>query len=261
MWSFDRFAGHVDLGIDYCPGKEPPDAGVVDDRDSPTIEIRAITIPRVVLTDDFRRAGWRRLSLGRCAALVDGNDSGFTVHGAKAPNADSSMRALLSTAGELFVEIEDDRFVSGSASWVKDDHVELWASPEEECVDASRKSPAMQWAIRVADGIVFAGVGPTAGLTITAEAQQQGRVARLKIVLPATLLAGRFSVVYSDSDDGVRQERLIATSPVAFGKWWTLVDVSWCGSDAMEPPDACRAGTSALEPKPRSFEAPSRSGR
>jgi hypothetical protein len=167
------------------------------------------------------------------------------------------MRLLLSLEGELFVEIEDNRFVTGSASWVADDHLEIWSAPGDSCVDPKAKSQAAQWGIRAVDGKAFPGVGATAGGPLTAEVEKNGRAMRLKVVLPPKLLTGRFSVVYSDSDDGVRQKRLIATSTLAFGKWWTFGDVSWFGAEEMDPKDACALGQKTLQPKLVSIEKPS----
>jgi len=252
-WSFDQFSGYVDFGVDYCTGKAPPDAGVSSDRDSPPVEIRSVTIPRIALPESFRASGWRTIGLGRCAALIDGGDGGFTIHGAKSTPADSTMRLLLSSANELFVEIDDDRLVSGARSWVKDDHLELWAAPEESCIDPGAKSAAVQWGIRVLDGKVFPGFGSPPS-TPAVEVQRNGRTVRLKIGLPDATLRGRFTVVYSDSDDGVRQKRLIATSELEFGKWWTLGDVAWFGLDTLDPADACAVGARTLEPKRVPYE-------
>ncbi len=80
---------------------------------------------------------------------------------------------------------------------------------------------------------------------------------RLKVILPLKLLEGRFSVVYSDSDDGVRQKRLIGTSTLAFGKWWTFGVVM----DEMDPKDACAVGPKTLQPKLVPIEKPSDPGR
>lgn len=251
-WNFDRFAGSVDLGIEYCPGKAPPDAGVDDDRDAPTIITKAIAIPRVALPESFRQDGWRKIGLGRCSTLIDGNDHGFTVHGAKSTAADSLMRLLLSLEGELFVVIEDNRMVSGGASWVADDHLEIWSSPAEGCLDPKAKSSVAQWGIRAIDGKVFPGMGATAGLKLAAEVQKSGRSMHLKVLLPPRLLAGRFSIVYSDSDNGVRQKRLIGTSTLGFGKWWTF----GVGMDEMDPKDACVVGQKTLQPRLVPIEKP-----
>jgi hypothetical protein len=50
------------------------------------------------------------------------------------------------------------------------------------------------------------------------------RGARFRIVLPGNPTS--LTVVYSDSDDGVRQKRLIATSNLVFGRTWTVGSVT-----------------------------------
>jgi len=50
--------------------------------------------------------------------------------------------------------------------------------------------------------------------------------------------------VYSDSDDGRHQKRLIATSELSYGKWWTF-------GEAPELPDdaSCVVSRGTLEPR------------
>ena len=53
----------------------------------------------------------------------------------------------------------------------------------------------------------------------------------------------RFTLVYSDSDDGIHQKRLIATSQLVFGKWWTL------GEAPDNEGPSCTIARGVLEPK------------
>jgi hypothetical protein len=53
-----------------------------------------------------------------------------------------------------------------------------------------------------------------------------------------------FTAVYSDSDDGVRQKRLIATSALVFGQWWTFGE----GPDG-EQGKSCTVARGVLEPR------------
>ena len=245
-WSSDEFAGELGLGLFYCEGKAPADAGARGaSGDVPEVAIQAVRIPRPELPEPFLADGWKTTALGRCAARV-GGDRGFTIHGASGADADASMRVVFSSQGDLFVEVTDDRIVGGGKSWVKDDHLELWAAtpPERGCVDPSEKSPALQWGIRVTDGQVFAGFGSPAAAPKVEVARADARTVRLRVRFdPNTLPGPRFTLVYSDSDDGVHQERLIATSPLAFGKWWTL------GEAPDNEGPSCVVARGALEPK------------
>lgn len=242
-WNWDKFAGTVELGIDYCAGKAPwADGGTPPDSDMPDLVVEALRIPRVKLPPAFLANGWRTTALGRCAAEVDG-ENGFTVHGTKGPAADTSMRVLFSTGDDVFIEIRDDRFVSGGKSWVADDHLEIWTTNDAgRCVDPKGKSPVWQWGIRVLDGKVFPGFGDPSAAP-RAEVQRAGDVVRLKIEMQGTM-AGAFTVVYSDSDDGRHQKRLIATSALEYGKWWTF------GETPSEQEGAsCVAVRGTLEPR------------
>jgi hypothetical protein len=70
------------------------------------------------------------------------------------------------------------------------------------------------------------------------------KTVRLRITIdPATLAGLRLTLVYSDSDDGAHQERLIATSQLVYGKWWTL------GEAPDNEGPTCAVVRGALEPK------------
>ena len=156
------------------------------------------------------------------------------------------MAIVFSSQGELFVEVTDDRFVTGGKSWVKDDHLEIWAAtpPEKGCVDATAKSPALQWGIGVADGQVFPGFGPPAAMPKVEIARANERPSDSGCASRRPLPGPRFTLVYSDSDDGSHQERLIATSQLVFGKWWTL------GEAPENEGPSCTIARGVLEPKP-----------
>src|SRR4029079_18878154 len=76
----------------------------------------------------------------------------------------------------------------------------------------------LQWAVAL-DGRVVRARGtpaadPTARVTVTPGG------ARFRVVLPDK--GASLTVVYSDSDDGIHQKRLIATSLLRYGKAWTI---------------------------------------
>jgi hypothetical protein len=245
-WDSDDFSGELELGVFYCPGKSPTAADASSaDSNVPDVEIAALRIPHPSLPETFVADGWKTTGLGRCAARV-GGDRGFIVHGAKGTAADASMRIVFSSQGNVFVEVTDDRFVTGAKTWVKDDHIEIWAAapPESGCIDPSAKSPAVQWGIRVTDGQVFAGAGPPATTPRVEVARVNDKTIRLRIAFEANSLPGpRFTIVYSDSDDGTHQKRLIGTSQVVFGKWWTL------GEAPEDEGASCTIVRGALEPR------------
>ena len=263
VWNGDRFAGEVVRAYDYCAGRAPPDAGAMDDRDYPPVESTAIAIPRIEVPRAMANDGWRSVGLGRCAALVDGDRHGYTIHGTKGTPTDASMRVLVSTNDDLFVDVEDDRLTSGGASWVKDDHVELWVQQAaDDCVDPSARRGAgdsglKQWGIRVSDGRVFSGFASPPPEAIRAEVARAGTTTHVRIHLPWAFDTGMLTVVYSDSDDGVHQKRLIATSAFEYGRAWTLgeaFDVPGEGPVCevrrghLEPLLAARHPSAAAEP-------------
>jgi hypothetical protein len=240
-WSWADFRGAARGTAIVCGADgEPP--GLDDDETSEAGELpyRYLAIPQVALPDAVRDGAWRTISLGRCAAAVDAAaplaadgsgdllaDRGYVIHGEPGAAADSAMKVVAGADGRtLYVEITDDVWKSGGKRWIDDDHLELWLAEEkvgymETCVDRAKLPPARQWGIRISDGKVFPAAGkPKAPLGAEVEPPRDGGPARLKLTLPEGHPA--ITVVYSDSDDGVRQERLIATSAFAFGKVSTL---------------------------------------
>ena len=94
------------------------------------------------------------------------------------------------------------------------------------------------------DGQVFAGFGaPTAMPQV--EVARAGKAIRLRVTFEAdTLPRPWFTAVYSDSDDGVHQKRLIATSALVFGQWWTFGE-----APDGEEGKACTVARGVLEPR------------
>ena len=193
-------------------------------------KVRALLIPRVSLPPAYVHDGWRTTSPGECSALVEGGPHGFVIHGRTGKATDASMRVVLSREDVLFVELRDDRWVDAATNWTKEDHLEVWMGEGsvsgygQHC--GGQAAGARQWGIRLADGTVFPGLGSPAGLS-GVETARTGRVTRLKIPLVVERAAGlgRLTVAYSDSDDGKRQKRLIATSQFESGRAETLGDL------------------------------------
>jgi hypothetical protein len=258
-WSSDDFAGKSAWGAIDCNAKArlaapgAPDAGADAE---PAYSIEGLAIPFLELPDDFAAGTWRTTRLGTCSAFVDSSGNGYTLHGSAGAPEDATLRVLLTGVGArpstLFVEVTDDRFVGPGRSWVTDDHLELWMGDatlgsQRVCGKETREWSA-QWGIRVADGAVFPAHGAPPPLT-GVERVMAGRTVRFKIPLPER--GQRLTVVYSDSDDGRRQERLIGTSQLRFGDPATFGDVS---GEPTGPGAACLVKRGALQPKPALIE-------
>jgi hypothetical protein len=226
-WSWDRFAGKTSSNIVRCNADgSPPESSDDEGASAKGAKSSAMLIPSVTLPEDFRAGGWRTTSLGGCAVTIDGTKgAGFVVHGALGSPKDARMRVVASPEDELFIEIEDDVLVGPGAaiagkSWVTDDHVEIWTSSERDFGACRQdKLQAQQWAVRLTDGKMFAGNGAPALPTVAPQIERRDHLVRLKL---SSVNATYLAVVYSDSDDGKKQERLIATSTVSFGKAVTL---------------------------------------
>jgi len=236
-WNHDTFEGNEAWSIPDCEGRRKREEAEKRDaspsrEEAPSSKVfNALIVPRVQLPATFVQDGWRSIGLGNCGAFVDGDKHGFAVHGGKGSAADASMRAAVSKEGVLFVEITDDRWTREGKTWVKEDHIELWlaaagsTSTEMLCDSPLPPDPSKQWGIRISDGAVFAGFGspePLAGVEVV----RAGGTARARIPLGDRLKGDSdgtpLTVVYSDSDDGVHQKRLIATSTVERGQELSL---------------------------------------
>jgi hypothetical protein len=245
-WSFDDFEGSVRWYSPPCkPDGSPPDGDPVEARSDEAFAYASI--PAVDTGDDYASSGWKTAALGRCSLLVDsGGSRGFVVHGKPGAEGDASMRVVASRQRELFVEVRDDRKVGPGARWIHDDHLELWLGKSlpgymDHCLQ--RRAEPSQWGVRIADGKVFAGRGKPDPKAIGVDRfEAPDGAVRLKLTLPPGLDA--ITLVYSDSDDGRTQERLIATSRLVTGKIETL--------GALRPIDpkqaTCRVDGGRLEP-------------
>jgi hypothetical protein len=253
-WDWRAFQGQMEWYAPACgPNGDPPDLDEPGGSDAASHYVYA-PLPVVQAPAALGKDGWKDMSLGHCSLLVDGTPGyGYTIHGKAdvAPEDDSSFRAVLLDHDTLLVEVFDDRPVSGSSKWLYDDHLELWMSatgtPEEsqECLLPAAKPE--QWGIRLADGKVFAAAGKPKLMPVVTRVdlpdESGAAQVRFKIQLPPG--RERITIVYSDSDDGKQQERLIATSVLKFGAGYTL--------GARLPIDAkdavCDVAGGFLEPK------------
>lgn len=161
--------------------------------------------------------------VGDCGARADASGKvGYITHGKPGEAKDATLSALFTDATTLVVTVVDDIFYDSGGSWVTSDHLEFWTGPsgDNNCEDPSLKPT--QWAVMPMDGTLIKAHGPDAKSPPQVKAHLN--VTEPKTPTPMTFVIRfaekpqRLTVVYSDSDDGRTQERLIATSAVAFGK-------------------------------------------
>jgi hypothetical protein len=209
------------------------------------IAYRYLVIPRSrrsAATGD----GWRqdRDDL-RWVDIDSSSASGYVVHGEPGEAGDARLRVTALDGHLLLVDVADDRVVPVADSWVHADHLELWGTPDapgplDHCLERRRPppadadvapvGPAWQWGVML-DGAIHSGAGhPRADPIVEVtelDTRAWGKIRRFRIELPKTVDA--VTVVYSDSDDGLTQKRLIGTSRLRFG------DAASLGAIEREP--------------------------
>lgn len=172
-----------------------------------------------------------------CGARVDSSGkSGFITYGKASEPSDAQMTAIFTDPTTLVVTVIDDIFYENDKSWVTSDHLEIWTGPTAfDCEDPNAKPT--QWAIMPLDGKVIKARGPD---DRTPTVQAQLNVTEPKAPTPMTFVVRfaempqRITVVYSDSDDGRFQERLIATSALLPGKNETLGEIQPLAKEAAQ---------------------------
>jgi len=176
-------------------------------------------IPMATLPDLYRSGQWRTYSNRWCATEVDAagaKHKGFVISGTKGDPKDARMSVVMANAKEIYVEVEDDRWVARTKSRTYADHLELWWHSEAtrapaRCLDAPSVEP-VRWLVHL-DGRVRRVSGakmPSPKVEVVRPGRSKDGMARFKIRLPKE--PGSLTVVYSDSDDGSSSERRIATS-------------------------------------------------
>lgn len=209
-WDLEQLRGEVIRAAPQCEPGEP----TLGERTLPYL-------PQVQVDKAYLEGGWKQAGLGTC-----GFESGHFLLGDQTDVKDAALKALLVAPDTLLVEVRDDKWTGPGAKWLNDDHVELWLAPQPPqeltgCGKPTREQLPSQWGIRIADGKVFPAFGsPTQTLQVE-RAELPGKQGyRLKLKLPTP--ARGISVVYSDSDSGKKQELMLATSVVKFGRPETL---------------------------------------
>lgn len=232
--------------------REVPDCKVPVDEvslDTATISVEARLVPQVELPAGFLSEGWKRTGLGRCSA-----EAGFVLLGKAQGATDAQLRAVLAQGDLLFIEVVDDNWTGPGDKWLADDHVELWLFPNvpesaDPCGRGGKDAGLVQWAIRIADGKVFPAYGNPKP-SLRAEVVREAGRARLKVKLPPDLRS--ITAVYSDSDSGKKQELLVATSALKFGRAATLSAVR-----SLSPTEAsCQVKGAELAPVPAELRPP-----
>ena len=217
-WDYTTLQGSRYLGPATC--EEGPSAP--DKRTLPFL-------PRVAMDAAYLEEGWKKVGLGACALTARSPLLG------KPRNArDASLKALLVSPDTLILEVRDDVWAPPSEKgWQEDDHIQLWLgrqSPERltGCGKPEGDERPMQWAIRVSDGLVFPAYGPPRG-TLAVERVElrassgalEGYRLKVKLQLSRPDFEG-LALVYVDRDGGLKAERMVATSPLKFGRPETL---------------------------------------
>lgn len=209
-WDFETMRGEVVRAAPECEPGEPS----LGERTLPYL-------PQVQMDKAYLQGGWKQAGLGTC-----GFESGNFLLGNQDDPKDASLKALLVAADTLLVEVRDDKWTGPSAKWLNDDHVEVWLAPlpPQEltgCGKPTDEQKPSQWGIRIADGKVFPAFGAPKKTIQVERAELPGKQGyRLKLKLPTPFRG--ISVVYSDSDSGKKQELMLATSLVKFGRPETL---------------------------------------
>jgi len=206
-WSWVSRSGWQSVELVSCDSQESPD-------DAEPLAVAGPVIPRVPEQE----------GPGPCGATVHaGNDRGLVIHGS--PSTPDDGRIVVARQGErqLVVDVFDDVWVPTAERWIFADHLELWLPDGHDPNDIhclETRWPARQWGVTT-DGTVHPGHGdpPTNELQATAVPIDGGH--RFTLTLPPD--TDRLAVVFSDSDDGTSQERLIATSTLQAGNAHTLL--------------------------------------
>jgi hypothetical protein len=216
VWDWQRFTGQGLMR--FQPGK-PSDKDEVGCTSPMDATHRYLSIPKLTDAGGVSKEG--AVVLGSCAiALRDDGSFGYFVHGAPGPTGGAAVRLLLAGNRDLLVTVEDSA-IAGADNWVNSDHLEVWQGGLMS-IDRSylTSDPLVQYGVRLTDGKVFAGYGrPTAlpavaGRRVEDLAGGRGRIS-LRLRLPRD--ANAITVVYSKAVGG-RQARMVATSPVKYGK-------------------------------------------
>ncbi|NWH08958.1 MAG: hypothetical protein HXY22_10005 [Alphaproteobacteria bacterium] len=170
-----------------------------------------------------------------CAATAtsDGKD-GFIVHGKPGAPDDATLKVIAIDEKSLWIAVTDDRLIEDGENWLYDDHLEIWVGDINEPLCDREDDKPSQFAIPLRKPQAIVASGPkTAAPVATSRVSvgQDGRVAA-SLIVRFEQMPNRITLVYSDSDDGKAQKRLIATSPVKFADRMSLGEFGYPGANA-----------------------------
>lgn len=222
VWNWDRPGGGVEWNAPRCderngPEQRPPEAG----------PYHYAHLMQIELEDSFREGDWKTTELGDCSLRVDAAgrgddyDGGFVVHGDAADPRAAKFRAVMGSPTELFVEIRDAEWIDGADNWIYDDHLEIWTGDRfryaNECLDLS---DPVQWGVALFDDELHPGYGDPEQPPFDVqrhEVRDGDEVERVRMKIEFESEPDALTVVYSDTEDGDSQQRLIATSDLDHG--------------------------------------------
>ena len=181
------------------------------------------------MTVDLKAMEASRTGLGSCAMKLDASGkNGFITWGRPDPRDPVDVRLLWTGGHHLLVQVIDPgRSTKPATSWINADHLEIWMWKRGE--DAPDGTP-WQFGIPIDDGPVQVGYGKPKQLPVVRRwtaALPDGRNATLLAVeLPPWPVdyASGVAIVYSQSQDGRAQKRLVATSRIKRGDSMSLGD-------------------------------------
>jgi hypothetical protein len=152
----------------------------------------------------------------------------------------AEFRALMTSGNDLLVTVTDTAFATGAASWINDDHVELWIGQDHSRLSCNEgRIKLAQWAVGL-DGKVHHGAGDSASPPAVAWRQARSVGGRQQVTLHIRLphladpqdFLRAVTVVFSKSEGG-KQARLTATSPLKRGDDHTLSSIYKIDAKAM----------------------------
>lgn len=223
-WNWQKMAGQ-NSGFDPHCENETGDYGS-SEHGVPNFNYQPIIMAK--LPAAFRKDHWKSTSLASCSTTVTslGNkartldtgylDTGYVTYGKTGNAKDASFKVVMASPTELYVEVTDPTLVHDAKNILHTDHLEIWMRKAIVC-PKPKKTSLFQWGITL-DGKVhnFYGKHPQSPTAKTSIRKNKAgpHTIRFKITIPDDYEG--LTIVYSDSDDGKSQKRLIATSDVKY---------------------------------------------
>ncbi|MGJ5816246.1 hypothetical protein [Paludibaculum fermentans] len=198
------------------------DVGICED--SPSL-FHYLMVPKVVVDSAGLEKGRGRL--GSCALRLDATGQhGQVVWGKADPRDPLEVRLLQAGAGVLLAQVIDPAISTHPAkSWVTADHFEVWMGSR---LEGAGEDSVWQFGIPVDEGPVQVGYGKPSRLPAVRRWKvnlPDGRAATmLRVELPPqpNEYSDGLTVIYSQSEQGRAQKRMIATSRMKRGVGSTM---------------------------------------